>query len=382
MLLASEFASLVERAGWDKILLLDLRVSPQFAASHLREALNLCIPTTLLKRPSFNIQKLLDTFPVKDDKDKFSRWRQADYIVMYDANSAQLKDATSAANTIKKFVNEGWRGMAFVLRGGFQAASRTLPQLVERPAPPPKVEQAKDTGASPKDGKRPLTIDARAAGAMQVAGGCPMPANPQGAANPFFGNIRQNMDLLGGVGQLPVQRPAALSDRIFGMLPPWLRSAADEKDQGKAVANTFLRIEKAEQARMQTALSASVAYPTGSAKPAADAQKNTPGAKPPATAGGAVQVAGIEKGSKNRYRDILPFDHSRVRLQNVPSGGCDYINASYIRTPWSHRQYIATQAPVPTTFEVTNSSSSALRDSTNVSVCRISGALCGSRTHA
>ena len=350
MLAPQEFASLLERAGWGKVLLLDLRVSPQFAVAHLQGALNLCIPTTLLKRPSFNVQKLLETFPTKLDKEKFSQWRQADYIVMYDASSAQLKDATPAVNTVKKFVNEGWRGTAFVLRGGYHTASRALPQLLERPNP--RVAEPSTASAGPADGKRPLTIDARAAGSIQVAGGCPMPANPQGAANPFFGNIRQNMDLVGGVGQLPIQRPAALTDRVFDMLPPWLRSAAADKDRGQAVANTFLRIEKAEQARMQTALSGGVAFRTTTTKSAAEAQKSGKGAKEPATAGGTVQVAGIEKGGKNRYRDILPFDHSRVRLQNVQLGECDYINASYIRTSWSHRQYIATQAPVPATFDV------------------------------
>jgi protein-tyrosine phosphatase len=61
-------------------------------------------------------------------------------------------------------------------------------------------------------------------------------------------------------------------------------------------------------------------------------------------------VAGIEKGSKNRYNNIFPYDHTRVRLQNVPRGDCDYINASHVKAEFSNRQYIASQAPIPATF--------------------------------
>jgi len=40
-----------------------------------------------------------------------------------------------------------------------------------------------------------------------------------------------------------------------------------------------------------------------------------------------------ENRAKNRYKNILPFDHTRVRLKNVDSEipGADYINANYIR---------------------------------------------------
>ncbi|TDG41413.1 hypothetical protein AWZ03_012169 [Drosophila navojoa] len=38
---------------------------------------------------------------------------------------------------------------------------------------------------------------------------------------------------------------------------------------------------------------------------------------------------------KNRYRNILPYDHTRVKLQDVESNavGAEYINANYIRLP-------------------------------------------------
>ena len=51
---------------------------------------------------------------------------------------------------------------------------------------------------------------------------------------------------------------------------------------------------------------------------------------------------------KNRFPDILPYDHSRIEL---PSTKDDYINASYIKnlTPLSP-PFIVTQAPLPSTY--------------------------------
>ncbi|XP_067302218.1 tyrosine-protein phosphatase non-receptor type 22 isoform X2 [Pseudorasbora parva] len=53
---------------------------------------------------------------------------------------------------------------------------------------------------------------------------------------------------------------------------------------------------------------------------------------------------------KNRYKDIVPFDHSRVKLSLVTSKhDADYINASFIKGVLGSRAYIATQGPLPNT---------------------------------
>ena len=318
-----ELIDLLQQTDSERLLLLDLRVSPQYSQSRIKGALNLCIPTTLLKRPSFNVQKLSETFTVDKEKDQFSHWKDVAYIVVYDANSANLKDAVSSVNTLKKFTNEGWKGSSCIIRGGFSEVSQKFPELVDKPS-------GRGSGGSNVNN---LTINSGAASSLNVAGGCPMPA-ARTAANPFFGNIRQNMDLIGGVGQMSIKQPNALTQKTFAYLPAWLRKAANEEDKGKAVSDEFLNIEKAEQSRMQTALSTNVSYGT-----------------PNPNANSSIQVAGIEKGTKNRYKDILPFDHSRVHL-DVEPGACDYINASHVKAEWSNRHYIATQAPVPATFEV------------------------------
>ncbi|XP_070156159.1 tyrosine-protein phosphatase non-receptor type 1-like isoform X2 [Polyergus mexicanus] len=48
----------------------------------------------------------------------------------------------------------------------------------------------------------------------------------------------------------------------------------------------------------------------------------------------------------NRYRDVAPYDHTRIILNR---GVCDYIHANLIKMDRAHRQYILTQGPLPNT---------------------------------
>ncbi|XP_044139413.1 tyrosine-protein phosphatase non-receptor type 22 isoform X2 [Bufo gargarizans] len=57
-----------------------------------------------------------------------------------------------------------------------------------------------------------------------------------------------------------------------------------------------------------------------------------------------------ENFKKNRYKDIFPFDHSRVELSLITSDEeTDYINASFIKGVYGPRAYIATQGPLANT---------------------------------
>nr|AAR03705.1 protein tyrosine phosphatase PTP-PEST [Xenopus laevis] len=57
-----------------------------------------------------------------------------------------------------------------------------------------------------------------------------------------------------------------------------------------------------------------------------------------------------ENVKKNRYKDILPFDHSRVRLAlKVPSHESDYINANFIKGVHGPKTFPCSQGPLPNT---------------------------------
>ncbi|KAJ5788074.1 hypothetical protein N7457_003064, partial [Penicillium paradoxum] len=309
-------AALLGSSQSNSIMLFDVRPFAHFRQANIKGSLNLCIPTTLLKRRSFDTQKLESTFTDDVDKQKFARWRKCEMIIVYDSAAVDSKDVSPLLNVLNKFQVEDWKGDGLILRTGFQGFSSRFPHLIQRP-------QAQTTGP-PSKRSAPMRIDLQSV--APVVGGCALPESSS-AVNPFFGNIRQNMDLLGGVGQVTLKQPDHLTEEKRRQLPSWLQDASDTKDQGHIVSDKFLVLEKTELERMKQALT----Y-----------KGDGNGSK--------YRVAGIEKGTKNRYNDIYPFDHSRVRLEGIPAGGCDYVNANHISAEFTNRKYIATQAPVPDTF--------------------------------
>lgn len=48
--------------------------------------------------------------------------------------------------------------------------------------------------------------------------------------------------------------------------------------------------------------------------------------------------------TKNRYKNIHPFDHNILNVKNLPD--LDYINASVINGYNGNEQFIATQGPM------------------------------------
>lgn len=317
LIMSSQLSEILQSTPESDYLLIDVRISTYYIQSRIKGALNLCIPTTLLKRATFDLQKLQKTLQTAEDQKKFSQWRHVKHLVVYNETLSDQQDAVIATNMIKKFSNAGYSGKSYILRGGFNAFFASNPALIDRRSTSERASQP----ASSTDGGRPVFAP--------VIGGVTLPQaanNP----NPFFSNIRQNMDLADGVGQMDVVVPAGLD---YTSLPQWLRVTTSAADHGKGVSEKFLKIEQAEQSRMRDAYSSF--NPGTTEKPKPDR----------------VALCGIEKGAKNRYKDILPFEHARVHLAGRPEGTCDYINASHIKASRSNKRYIASQGPLPATFD-------------------------------
>lgn len=324
---AQELKDLLQGPEANRILLLDIRSHQKYSASRIQGALNLCIPTTLLKRTSFNLQKLQDTFQADADQDKFADWRETSHLIVY--HDTEKKDDAACINMLKKFTSQNYAGKVCILRRGFEGFSQAYPQLLDRRSAVERTGSGTDLSASGAGGGSDDGAVAR------VIGGFTLPSASDAAPSAFFSNIRQNTELVNGVGQMDIAVPPGLD---LAALPSWLGRAADERNHGKVVSDMFLNIEKREQTRMRRAYTSAAAQHHLSLK--------SPEATP-----APVQLSGIEKGAKNRYNNILPFEHTRVRLNEKLSGECDYINASHITSSRSHKRYISTQGPLPATFE-------------------------------
>ncbi|KAJ2970539.1 hypothetical protein NQ176_g8139 [Zarea fungicola] len=310
-----QLADIMDTFDMDNVLLLDVRSVQNFSQCRIKHSLNLCIPTTLLKRATFGIEKLQQTFQDGINSAKFTRWREMEWIIVYDTNASDCRDTMTAFNMTKKFTAANYSGNIAILRGGFSGFRQNFPDYLDNEAaqvPPTRSENA--------------TTDKNAI--APVIGGVMLPAGMQDP-NPFFSNIRQNMDLRDGVGQFDVSLPDSIE---MTKLPIWLRETCAPQDHGKKISDKFLNIERDEQSRMKGAYAAF--NPNNK-----EAAENN------------IQLCGVEKGVKNRYKDILPFEHSRVRLENKPAGSCDYINASNLSASRSNKKYIATQGPLPATYE-------------------------------
>lgn len=333
-------------------LVLDIRPNASFALARIPRALSLSVPSTLLKRPAFSLQKL-STMMRPASQERFLAWRTAASIIVYDADTSVLADGNNVLGLLRKFKAEGFTGNIAWVRGGFTAVWREARHIVVETAltdssegeddlrpgegnglvraqklPMAAFQQATTTGAS-----RPLMpLPSR----PTDGGAAPLASHRVTATNPFYDNIRQNMELAQGITErIPLKLPPHIMSRVADLPFKWLRDIAtrEQDEEAEVLAMQFYKIELGEQRRLQGIMQHHT-------QNAFDARAND---FPYSI------TAAIEKGAKNRYRDIWPFEHSRVRLKTLVDGS-DYVNASYIRPLGTRRRYIATQGPMPTTY--------------------------------
>ncbi|KAJ7102489.1 hypothetical protein B0H15DRAFT_985670 [Mycena belliarum] len=500
-------------------LVVDIRPHAAYSSAHLSRAISLSVPSTLLKRPLFSLQRLSAMLPSRSARARFSAWRSAARILVYDADSPALSDTSNIQGLLRKFRAEAPDApiaLAWV-QGGFQAVWAARRDLVDTAAAPEtETEDDEPDPADPDPDRTDPAVPApervlrahhlpRAAFALTSTTQAAARTGAAHAFNPFFDTVRQNTELAHGITErIPLRLPRRVRRRIAELPFQWLRdiarraapatpplapgmgagagtqhlaapggsyalrpgpgarpdSSEDESSDSsvssgsalgapspalrveegtEALAMQFYRIELAEQRRLMGVMehhsresgadgdaapplrdlsghradvgvgrgeagggssnSSSTAKMSGSAKGVGSRRG---GASEGGGGGGRRAAfpfsitAGVEKGSKNRYRNIWPFEHARVRLhervrvrgamegrggggRGVLVGGTgaslledveddqvevdeevgeegrehdhdDYVNASYVQPLGTTRRYIATQGPLEATF--------------------------------
>lgn len=416
-------------------LILDIRPHGQWKKARICRAINLTVPSTLLRRPAFSLDKISTMLPSSHDREEFQRWPSASTIVVYDADSANISESSNVSALLAKVKAAGYTGELGYVYGGINSVLLSSPPGVIDDSSPPVDAVVENTSSGNQFlAVRQLSMSAFQQGSTtnanqrpeldHVTRGAPGPTTTKvSVANPFYDNIRQHLELSGGITErIPLYVPRKVLKRkdelpfdwlrdialwagaISMMIPPGaqpdssVRGPADTEsnhssggssakriakahsEEGtEALAMQFYRVELGEQRRLQGVMqhhSQESGQPTGSVvQLKTPAKPNHPSSDQGASVGALHQgspdsssstdqrmseeptyfpfsiTAGIEKGHKNRYRNIWPFDHARVRLRSeATDDGSDYVNASYIQPRGTRRQYIATQGPLQSTF--------------------------------
>ncbi|KAF1802500.1 protein-tyrosine phosphatase-like protein [Mucor lusitanicus] len=351
-----------------QVLVIDVRSFAFYAKNRIKSAIHISIPSVLLKRPTYTLDKVCESIVFEEAANRLKDWHHATHIIFYDHASYKPSDSGNSATAIllgSKLRKSGYSGQLNYLQGGYNAFSNTYPHRCE------------------------LTP----------------------AINPFFSNIRQNLELSHGplkerfYVRLPYgsknddgiistnSQHSATSNHHprFGLagssvdaqgnfvLPMWLKTIMKSDTGPKKLAEKYEQLERLEQDRLLTVMK----YHSTGLGPITTIQQDQSKTEFPFSI-----TSSMEKGTLNRYDNIWPYEYSRVKLEENDD---NYINANYIQfanvkknitlSPisksdqevkleekgllseasvrtmnrlnvdlTSNRQYISTQGPLPTTF--------------------------------
>ena len=290
-------------------LILDIRPHAAYSSARIPHAISLSVPSTLLKRPLFSLQRLAAMLPSPNARSRFLAWHSASRILVYDADSQLVGESSNINGLLRKFKLDGFQGELTWLQGGFQAVWRDCREIIDTRPPTPDPENEDDADVHDKSSqpsllrrrlpmaafslssttvhnspsfnststnsiKRPSTV------VSQHSLSNPATSNYHPACNPFFDTIRQNTELSHGITErIPLRLPRRVRRRIRDLPFPWLQniahraastpshrdfsdstssdssenyesSPADVEEGKEALAMQFFKIEHAEQRRL------------------------------------------------------------------------------------------------------------------------------------
>ncbi|KAJ2726887.1 phosphotyrosine-specific ptp2-like protein [Coemansia sp. Benny D115] len=291
----------------DSGLVIDVRAASDYAAAHICSAVSVAAPTTLVRRKTFSVERLL--VMAGRTAAQAAEWKASTWVALYGGGSAEDNSEDAPLVLLaRKIASEASRECRVcVLRGGYPEFARTREDLC--------VVDTSKQAAAPASASASVTP---AAGAPSVG----LPAQTVPADHPMLRSMREAP---GGVTfdasdvvalRLPPQSAA------LERLPAYLRRVSGSPG-AEHMHRLFSSVDSGESRRMSSMI----------------------GNNGVVTARNAFSIAaGLGLGAKNRYTNFLPFDSNRVRLR----GADDYINASYV-SYFDGPLYIATQGPLAAT---------------------------------
>ncbi|KAH3683484.1 hypothetical protein WICPIJ_005545 [Wickerhamomyces pijperi] len=351
--------------GGTNLLVVDVRSYLEFNKSHIQNAINFNLPTTLLKRPNYNLKRCLNNITAQE------KTTLADFLLgsqhsrsvalIYDDYKVTNEEVTLGLYGIcNKFLEcEEFQGEVVLLKEGFQSFKEefsgltTISDLNHHDA----YEHKQRLGGSPTKNVKPPRMNSRSLSLANLPSAAttnceflsppacglskfklPTPTKVTEFSLPISTTFKirhneeshSNTDIdkdlfMKEFGRLRDQLQRKSDNMCDSKVPDWLNSSM--KTQSELFAD-FKTLEIQEKDHINSLIrDNSLSF-------------------------------GIELGYKNRYKDIFPYETTRVKLGST-GGGEDsqfYINGNLvdstslgITSPES--QYIVTQAPLTSTMD-------------------------------
>lgn len=359
---ASDVAAITAFLNSKESIIIDVRPYNYFSTLRISDAINICLPSTLLKRASFDLAHVLNSSTIPQSlKDALLDARPDFRILFYDQASEDSRITLQLYHTIMKFYEGSGFKVAYV-NGGFDAIDDLLKDSLlflplRSPSSPsatlPRNDQSSD-GADSSDTGLPFLS------------GFTLPSATKADVK-LLDSIKKGVTKIDTVTKYKheFKFPADFESKI-DKLPPWLLFIGESYGKENCsqlivdhLSERFNRLEASEQVRLSIAINNADGSDNGECGTLHNSSGyGTPQELCPCCDDITYTIPkGVEYGYKNRYKNVWPYEHSRVRLKLSPScknAGVhdDYFNANYIHfEELSNNKYIATQNPLESTHQ-------------------------------
>ncbi|KAI5955279.1 hypothetical protein KGF54_001840 [Candida jiufengensis] len=344
--------SIINFNSADFDFIFDVRPYNLYCKSRIQKSINLCLPTTLLKRNSLCLNDLINMVDLSTElKDVFFNQLKSDAnkklnILVYDQCSTNEAITFPLYQTISKFEKNNDKFEIYYLNGGFSGALTQKPDIIEN-----------TQVMSNSNGHRKT----------KSLSGFTLPSATNFKTK-FVQSIKKNNDYdsekkkLDEIKSLsPISYKYKLNEIPKDLdLPNWLgfMKNSTNEDILKQLISKFNKIEDIEKSRLNKMASNF----KSSSQPNIQGQEKI--FSPCCLSCSSIDFQlpkGIEFGYKNRYNNVWPYEHSRVKLDQQQSHvhnhqhkKDDYFNGNYINANSlvdNDFTYIATQNPLASTID-------------------------------
>lgn len=111
-----------------QVLVIDVRSFAFYAKNRVKSAIHISIPSVLLKRPTYTLDKVCESIVFEEAANRLKDWHHATHIIFYDHASYKPSDSGNSATAIllgSKLRKSGYSGQLNYLQGELEKFALT-----------------------------------------------------------------------------------------------------------------------------------------------------------------------------------------------------------------------------------------------------------------